>query len=274
MRIGIRDIAGFLDDIIEKGTKIENGEEEDEGPKEKENPTPELGEGGEDEKEIKKGLSFDLMTPHTMGYGSRFYNPYRMMPDGSFMPHDAAHWTSMGKNKENYMHHDDFFKEYGLVKSFRQLKSSVPNMLKIEKGGAEQKVNRSAFIYMEPRGKNINKFAQCATCNMWTGAKHNTCTVMGPHVEVKGSMSCALYANGEPMPEAAGHEMISTTPEEAGLIDTKVRCENCKYVDAKNFKCQLFAQLNRRVPQIFNLNESVHPKACCNAFMPHPKSDK
>jgi len=127
-----------------------------------------------------------------------------------------------------------------------------------------QKVDRSAFIYMNPREKYYDNFAQCKTCMMFTG---KTCTIHGPDVSVSKGDSCALYVPGDPMPKEKGHEMKSVTPEESGLYSGQVRCENCKYYKKGKQECGLYQTLNEKVSEKFNLQERVHPKACCNAFI-------
>lgn len=129
------------------------------------------------------------------------------------------------------------------------------------------KITRAALIYLEP--KKVKKdFAQCSTCPMWTGPKHNTCTIHGRKTTVTGTMSCSFYVEGKPMPDEAGHEMAAVTPEESGLVDRKVRCENCKYGDSKRAMCTLYEQLNEVLPETFDLDVKIKPEACCNAQTP------
>lgn len=123
-------------------------------------------------------------------------------------------------------------------------------------------MKREVFLYMEPRKGtygNHSEFAQCSTCMMWTGAKHNTCTIHGK-TKVTGDMTCGLYVNGHPMPDEAGHEMDSVTKAESGLEKRDVRCENCGYYEKKNSHCHLFMMLD--------MDSKVHPKGCCNANIP------
>jgi hypothetical protein len=121
------------------------------------------------------------------------------------------------------------------------------------------KIDRSAFLYMEPKPP-LNKFAQCGTCFMFTG---NRCMILGPKIEITPAMSCALYVHGTPRLDQAGKEKALVTPNEAGLLNAKVRCENCQYGGED---CSLFKMLNQRLPETFNLETKINAKGCCNAF--------
>jgi len=138
-----------------------------------------------------------------------------------------------------------------------------------------EEITRNAFLYMEPKEeKNKDQFAQCSRCMMWTGPDRKTCTIHGKNVQVTGDMSCAIYVQGDPMPEQAGHEVESVNPEESGLVRTAVRCENCVYFKPKtNNECNFFHQLNKKLPKVFDLKEKVSPKGCCNAFIPIPDQE-
>ena len=139
------------------------------------------------------------------------------------------------------------------------------------------KVGRDAFLYLEPASK-IREFAQCGSCCMYVsgsevGKKTDRCVLHGSKVEISGSMSCGLYVPGKPTSEdlAAHAEELrsgrkaSVTPDESGLVDRKVRCENCYYFDSGDGDCELFEALNKQNPRLFELEETVEPGACCNA---------
>lgn len=132
---------------------------------------------------------------------------------------------------------------------------------------AGQTVSRDAFLYLEPKPP-ADRFAQCSTCMMWTGQKAQTCTIHGPKVRVTGEMSCGLYVHGHPMPEEAGHEMPSVTPDASGLVQRQVRCENCRFFTRRTRRCGLFERLTQDMPDVFALDPEVHPNGCCNAQTP------
>jgi hypothetical protein len=125
------------------------------------------------------------------------------------------------------------------------------------------KIKRDAFIYLDPKGETVN-FAQCSTCRLWTGTG---CLLLGK-TKVTGDMSCSFYVSGEPQRNLSGKEEALLTPKEAGLVTRKVRCENCRSFDGG--QCMLFNTLNKKLPDIFDLEESVSSNACCNAQMPPP----
>lgn len=134
-------------------------------------------------------------------------------------------------------------------------------------------MKRSAFIYLEPKAeKHREKFAQCATCIMWTGPKVKTCTIHGTDIEVTGDMSCVFYVQGDPTPEMKGHEHPDVSTSESDLYKGNVRCENCEHGDASRYVCTLFEQLNEKMDT--HLNTKIDPKGCCNAFTQAKKSIK
>jgi len=71
------------------------------------------------------------------------------------------------------------------------------------------------------------------------------------------------------MPDMAGKEHLSVTPEESGLYKGLVRCENCRYEDKSRGVCLNFEELNEK--EDYHLDTKIIPKGCCNAFMKsHP----
>ncbi len=129
------------------------------------------------------------------------------------------------------------------------------------------KVTRAAFLYFDPTGDG-SRFAQCATCMMWTGAggpHPKRCSIHGPALEVTSNDTCGLYVHGTPMPNA--HVAAAVTTKESGFEERAVRCENCRFYKSPR-RCGLYAALNTMLPDSFELNERVHPQGCCNANMP------
>ncbi len=130
-----------------------------------------------------------------------------------------------------------------------------------EKKSSGEKITRDAFIYLDPKSEAVN-FAQCSTCRLWTGTG---CLILGK-TKVTGTMSCNYYVKGEPQKDKAGKEESLLTSEEAGLVNRKVRCENCRSFNKG--QCMLYNALNKKLPDIFDLDESVSSNACCNAQKP------
>lgn len=121
------------------------------------------------------------------------------------------------------------------------------------------KLDRSAFLYMDPKG-TLGRFAQCGSCRDWVSGDRR-CVIHGPKVTVPASASCGLYVYGQPQLAGTRTRPI-VTPEESGLVDREVRCENCKWFDSV---CNLFGILNKAKPEIFDLDPVVDPHGCCNA---------
>ena|SRR5215467_13703196 len=115
-------------------------------------------------------------------------------------------------------------------------------------------LSRSTFLYLDPKPPE-ETFAQCSTCRDWITSGY--CYIHRPTDEVPGSASCNLYVHGEPM--ASGTPIGAVTPEESGLVDREVRCENCRWFDDDN--CALFEALNIS-------DTKVNAKGCCNANQP------
>jgi len=122
------------------------------------------------------------------------------------------------------------------------------------------KLTRDAFIYLPPNGDK-----QCGTCRDFS-PQHQLCAIHGPNVKVVAGMSCGLYVEGE----FHGAREIRTvvTPEESGLVDREVRCENCKWGGPEEYVCRLFRMLNQFMPDVFELDTEIEPKGCCNAQQP------
>lgn len=127
------------------------------------------------------------------------------------------------------------------------------------------KIKRDAFLYLASKEPKSD-FAQCSTCVLWTTKKHNTCAIIGSGTKVTGTMSCGLYLHGEPNEKLEKNEKNIVTSEEVGLVDRKVRCENCKSFDEKESKCLLFEVLNKQ--EYFDLDTKVDKHGCCNAQTP------
>lgn len=126
------------------------------------------------------------------------------------------------------------------------------------------KITRDAFLYMEPDGSEPD-YGQCSACRMFL---LNTCSLHGPDVEVEGGASCGLFVPGEYDASEKKHSQPSVTPDESGLVEREVRCENCAYYEEDEQECELFEMLNEKFPDQFDLDERVAPEGCCNAQVP------
>ena len=129
--------------------------------------------------------------------------------------------------------------------------------------GGIPKVRRDAFGYLEPREKE-EAFAQCATCALWLKGKER-CFLHGAGVKVDEDDACNYYCPGEPMEE--GKPLGVLTPEQSGLVGREVGCRHCRFFVGGD-RCNLYTELNRAMPTVFQLDVTVHPLACCNANSP------
>lgn len=124
----------------------------------------------------------------------------------------------------------------------------------------KEKIDRSAFIYLKPKGDK-DLFAQCATCVAFMPEKER-CAWFNKNDKVVAEGSCALYVHGKPNDD---QDIINAvTPKEAGYVEAEVRCENCTHV--KGNICLLFQKLNQELPELFDLDSKIEDKACCNAW--------
>jgi len=111
MRSEIQIVAELLNDTIAKGEQLSNKAK------------PSMRKGHELRKSLN-GLTFDPWKPKTVTpTDSQFYNPYRIMPDGSYMPHSKEHWDSMGQRvhgefktpRGDYANTQRFYDQYGIA---------------------------------------------------------------------------------------------------------------------------------------------------------------
>lgn len=129
------------------------------------------------------------------------------------------------------------------------------------------KVDRSAFLYMDPTGTGA--FGQCGTCRM--RVKHGdrmTCSLHGEDFSIEADDSCGLYVHGPYDPTEKQHESADVVPGESGFVSREVRCENCKFYDPDEGDCELFEMLNKTRPDVFALDTKVAARGCCNAQLP------
>jgi hypothetical protein len=127
-------------------------------------------------------------------------------------------------------------------------------------GDQKAKIDRSAFIYLDPTGKK-EEFAQCGTCIHFMPGKKR-CNIYSKDDKVVANASCGLYVQGKPNDDQEFLNVV--TPKESGYVLGQVRCENCDHFDGKK-TCVLFEKLNESLPELFKLNTTVEPLGCCNA---------
>lgn len=124
------------------------------------------------------------------------------------------------------------------------------------------KIGRWAFIYLEPSTPEAAAdFAQCSSCQHFLPGRKR-CAIFSENDVVKAGASCGLYLQGKPHDNQKIQDLVS--PAEAGYVEGQVRCENCSWY--KEGTCGLFAQLDEKFPDAFELKSTVSPKGCCNAW--------
>jgi hypothetical protein len=163
------------------------------------------------------------------------------------------------------------------------IKAEVFRALFMKAGSApaenQEKITRDAFLYFPPHPNSPeDEAAQCITCrkfvpNSYTKGTVDLCIEHGSKVKVGEQWSCGLYSNwpkGPPNPEVIrdhAKELSkgipgSVTPEQSGLVDRQVRCQNCFFYETK---CNLYLMLNKALPEYFDLDANVNRYGCCNA---------
>jgi len=136
------------------------------------------------------------------------------------------------------------------------------------------KRNRSAFAYMEGK-PDTPAFAQCSTCTMFLRGV-GRCHWLG-ETEVDGDDSCVMYVQGAPNDDPQAKPTGKLKPSTVGFYSGKVRCQNCNAFDSRNpndLHCDLYVQLNRMFPRMWNLDRKVERHACCNAWAPGKRDPK
>lgn len=167
----------------------------------------------------------------------------------------------------------------------------MSGLLQVETEGKGIKNTRDAFLYFNHRPNSPKaEFAQCITCRMFvpdeymgTDNDKDLCVAHGSKVKVGEEYSCGLYSGwpkGPPNPQVIRDHAAelkkgipgSVTPQESGLIDREVRCENCHFFRAAESKCHLYEMLNQALPELWDLDENVDRYGCCNANIERSKA--
>ena len=118
----LEELASLLDEHIERGLKPKR-----------------ISRVDRYEDEIHKSLSHNPFVPHDMGYDSPYYNPYKMSPDGGFLPHEPSFWNNSDRE---YVREDintqEFIDKYVTYKKSLNKLKSLGTMLEhdLVKGGA------------------------------------------------------------------------------------------------------------------------------------------
>lgn len=134
----------------------------------------------------------------------------------------------------------------------------------LEQTGTSSKIDRSAFLYLDPVTPK-EQFAQCGTCLFFLPDKQR-CGLFSKDVKVVAEASCGLYIHGTPDDDQKIRDVVS--PKEAGYILGSVRCENCIWFNADPQSCGLFEDINKAMPDVFDLDETVDAYGCCNGWQP------
>lgn len=134
-------------------------------------------------------------------------------------------------------------------------------------GTAGPRRDRSSLGYMEP-SPDIPDFAQCGSCASFLSDRVR-CYWFSDKFKVLPEASCILYIQGPPIEGASVKPINLIDPKVVGFINGKTRCQNCISFD-KGI-CLLFRVLNLVRTEggslIFDLEEKVKPRGCCNAFL-------
>lgn len=139
-----------------------------------------------------------------------------------------------------------------------------------KRDNSHRRIFRDAFIYLEPLAlKNDDDFAQCSSCVFFHSVEE-TCAIHGKSIRVKSDASCDFYLNG--LPNTVENFIADLDSRYTGLVRRQVRCENCRYSGSEATVCNLFKTLNEKLPELFDCETVIEPKACCNAQ--EPKDDE
>lgn len=151
------------------------------------------------------------------------------------------------------------------------------------------RVGRDAFLFMTPNSaKEKEEFAQCGPCRMFVPEEYlqgklqgDRCIIHGSRQDLDEDDSCGFFVpwptpGGKPVEEvvrAHASELLkgvagSVSAQESGLVSRRVQCHRCQFANSGASKCGLYADLNRTMPKVFDLDEEITPNSCCNAQEP------
>ena len=156
---------------------------------------------------------------------------------------------------------------------------------------AEPKITRSALLYLEPRegidGKEY--FALCGSCQnfipeakMRGAVRGNRCSLLGSNFPVTDDSFCRAYmpnSDGQACSHCQDHaaeEMIegqrgAVSAWDVGYVpDETGRCSDCRHFDAVESECEMFEELNEKLPAVFDLNCEVKPCGRCTLWCDEP----
>jgi hypothetical protein len=122
------------------------------------------------------------------------------------------------------------------------------------------KLDRSAFLYLPPKPP-ADQFADCSSCRHFI-PDEKKCSIFAAEDRVEPDGSCGLYLHGTPSNDQECLAIV--TPEQAGYVQGPVRCGHCSWYD--DHQCGLYQTLMQKLPDVFELETSVDPHACCNAW--------
>ena len=160
---------------------------------------------------------------------------------------------------------------------------------------SEPKLDREAFSYLEPR-KGIDApgdFRACSSCKNFVPERAFHAATTGNHCVLFGSFPVAPNANcaryvpwpmGKPIESVIeAHALAclngsraSLSPFDAGYCEDhghSHKCRNCRHYDfmgdaeTAGPECEFMEELNRELPNIFQLREAVDPDGGCSAWV-------
>ena len=166
---------------------------------------------------------------------------------------------------------------------------------------SEPKLGRNVFNYLAPR-KGIDApgdFRSCSSCRNFVPERAfhaattgNKCVLMGSY-PIAPHGNCFRYApwpDGKPVEHVVeGHALACLNGVRAALgpwdtgytedADCSHRCRDCRHydaigdADAPGPECEFMEEMNRKVPNVFNVNESIDPDGGCSAWC-EPEPDE
>ena len=163
--------------------------------------------------------------------------------------------------------------------------------------GSQPLLGRQVLNYLEPR-KGIDApsdFRACASCRSFVPERAFRAATTGNHCVILGNFgvdpsgNCSHYAPwpmGKPIEHVIeGHALAclngaraSLSPYDVGYCEDRHhthKCRACRHFDAmsddsdngaKGPHCELYEELNRKLPKVFQAFEPVDPDGGCSAW--------
>ena len=144
-----------------------------------------------------------------------------------------------------------------------KLANILPSIFGTDRIELNHKLNRRAFLYTEPiLTKHKGSYAECQSCYFYI-TNDKLCELLDTYTTVYPNSSCDYYIENSIEAVNTRVPLSLLTAEEVRLVHRPVRCGNCIFFEKKSAECHAYETLNKRYPEIFDLDVQVNEFGCC-----------